>query len=131
MLSGINLGYNRELHVAFRDGGGEAEAAARNTWVRSTPTGGVNRFPRLDPFVTEVLSVIIPETSLQLVNVNFPPEPKGLCWARRAVSTMMAASCLTRTRVVASCTGSSIWDPTAEIVAGRSLPPALLKTSPS
>jgi 5'/3'-nucleotidase len=32
-----------------------------------------------------VLELLIPERSLTLVNVNLPPEPQGLCWARQSV----------------------------------------------
>jgi 5'-nucleotidase len=29
--------------------------------------------------------VLIPDTALRLVNVNLPPQPTGLCWARQSV----------------------------------------------
>jgi 5'-nucleotidase len=32
-----------------------------------------------------VLELLIPERGLALVNVNFPPDPKGICWTRQSV----------------------------------------------
>ena len=32
-----------------------------------------------------MLELLIPETSLSLVNVNLPAEPTGLCWTRQSV----------------------------------------------
>ena len=52
----------------------------------STPTGGSEPdFARLRPWVRRVLELLIPETSLSLVNVNLPAEPTGLCWTRQSV----------------------------------------------
>ena len=52
----------------------------------STPTGGGEPdFTRLRPWVKRVLELLIPERWLSLVNVNLPPDPKGLCWARQSV----------------------------------------------
>jgi 5'-nucleotidase len=89
VLSGINLGYNlgnSMWHSGTLAAAKQAALLGTRGVAFSTPTGGDEPdFTRLDPFVTEVLSVLIPETSLQLVNVNFPPEPKGLCWACQSV----------------------------------------------
>ena len=89
VLSGINLGYNlgnSMWHSGTLAAAKQAALLGTRGVALSTPTGGDEPdFARLDPFVTEVLSVLIPETSLQLVNVNFPPEPKGLCWATQSV----------------------------------------------
>jgi 5'-nucleotidase len=32
-----------------------------------------------------VLEALVPETSLQLLNVNLPPRPTGLAWTRQSV----------------------------------------------
>jgi len=89
VLSGINLGYNlgnSMWHSGTLAAAKQAALLGTRGVALSTPTGGDEPdFARLDPFVTEVLSVLIPETSLQLVNVNFPQEPKGLCWASQSV----------------------------------------------
>jgi 5'-nucleotidase len=89
VLSGINLGYNlgnSMWHSGTVAAAKQAALLGTRGVALSTPTGGDEPdFTRLDPFVAEVLSVLVPEKSLQLVNVNFPPEPKGLCWARQSV----------------------------------------------
>ena len=89
VLSGINLGPN--LGNAMRHSGTLAAAKqAALLGLRgiafSTPTGGSEPdFTRLRPWVKRVLELLIPERWLSLVNVNLPPEPKGLCWARQSV----------------------------------------------
>lgn len=89
VLSGINLGYNLGnsiWHSGTLAAAKQATLLGTRGIALSTPTGGDEPdFDRLDPYVTEVLSVLIPETSLRLVNVNLPPQPTGLCWARQSV----------------------------------------------
>jgi 5'-nucleotidase len=89
VLSGINLGYNlgnSMWHSGTLAAAKQAALLGTRGIALSTPTGGEEPdFSRLDPFVHEVLTVLIPETSLQLVNVNFPPKPTGLCWASQSV----------------------------------------------
>jgi 5'-nucleotidase len=91
VLSGINLGPN--LGNAMWHSGTLA-AAKQGTLLGlrgialSTPTGtGEPDFPRLRPWVRRVLELLLPRTELRLVNVNFPRDPHGLCWARQAVNT--------------------------------------------
>ncbi len=89
VLSGINLGSN--LGNAMWHSG--TLAAARQAVLLgcrgialSTPTGGSEPdFAALAPFVTSVLELLLPADTLRLVNVNFPPQPTGLCWTRMAV----------------------------------------------
>ena len=47
--------------------------------------GGEPDFARLEPAVARVLELLLPATSLRLVNVNFPADPKRLCWTRQSV----------------------------------------------
>ena len=89
VLSGINLGPNLG-NAMWHSGTLAAAKQAALLGLRgiafSTPTGGSEPdFTRLRPWVRRVLELLIPETSLCLVNVNLPPEPKGLCWARQSV----------------------------------------------
>lgn len=89
VLSGINLGYNLGNSI-WHSGTLAAAKQAALLGIRgvalSTPTGGEEPdFERLDPYVEQVLSLLMPETWLSLVNVNFPAQPTGLCWARQSV----------------------------------------------
>ncbi|HET7600858.1 MAG TPA: 5'/3'-nucleotidase SurE [Gemmatimonadales bacterium] len=90
VLSGINLGTN--LGNALWHSGTLAAAKqgtllglrgiALSTWVddQSAPD-----FSRIEPYVAQVLELLLAEPSLLLVNVNFPTEPRGLCWTRQSV----------------------------------------------
>jgi 5'-nucleotidase len=89
VLSGINLGPNLG-NAMWHSGTLAAAKQAALLGLRgiafSTPTGGSEPdFTRLRPWVQRVLELLIPETSLSLVNVNLPPEPTGLCWTRQSV----------------------------------------------
>jgi 5'-nucleotidase len=89
VLSGINLGPNIG-HAAWHSG---TLAAARQAAVLgcrgialSTPTGGAEPdFQVLEPYVIKVLELLLPDASLQLVNVNLPQRPTGLCWTRLSI----------------------------------------------
>lgn len=89
VLSGINLGYNlgnSMWHSGTLAAAKQAALLGTRGVALSTPTGRDEPdFSRLDPFVAQVLALLIPQTSLELVNVNFPPEPTGLCWTRQSV----------------------------------------------
>jgi 5'-nucleotidase len=89
VLSGINMGSNLGNSI-WHSGTLAAAKQAALLGVRgialSTPTGSSEPdFVRLDPFVIEVLERLLPDETLQLVNVNFPPKPTGLCWTRQSV----------------------------------------------
>jgi 5'-nucleotidase len=89
VLSGINLGPNLG-NSAWHSGTLAAAKQATLLGLRgialSTPTGGgVPDFKRLAPYVERVLELLLPDQALRLVNVNFPPEPQGLCWTRQSV----------------------------------------------
>jgi 5'-nucleotidase len=89
VLSGINLGPNLGNAIWHS---GTLAAAKQATLLGcrgialSTPTGGGEPdFALLEPHVRQVLELLLPEESLRLVNVNFPQDPKGLCWTRQSV----------------------------------------------
>jgi 5'-nucleotidase len=88
VLSGINLGSN--LGNSLWPSG--TLAAARQAAllglrgialslpvVRDEP-----QFDSIRPWVTKVLELLLPETDLPLVNVNFPENPTGMSWTRQS-----------------------------------------------
>src|SRR5688500_7716035 len=89
VLSGINLGYNlgnSMWHSGTLAAAKQAALLGNRGIAFSTPTrGGEPDFDRLEPYLHQVLELLLPETSLSLVNVNLPPEPTGLCWAHQSV----------------------------------------------
>ena len=89
VLSGINLGYNLG-NSAWHSGTLAAARQAALLGLRgiafSTPTRGSEPdFASLEPWVAKVLELLLAERELNLVNVNLPAEPTGLCWARQSV----------------------------------------------
>jgi 5'-nucleotidase len=89
VLSGINLGPNIGNGI-WHSGTLAAAKQAAFLGLRgialSTPTGKTEPdFATLDPWVERVLELLLPETSLRLINVNFPPNPTGMCWTRVSV----------------------------------------------
>jgi 5'-nucleotidase len=90
VLSGINLGPNignGMWHSGTLAAAKQAALLGLRGIALSTPTGESEpNFPRLRPWVSRVLKLLLPEHDLKLVNVNFPPEPVGLCWTRQAVT---------------------------------------------
>jgi 5'-nucleotidase len=90
VLSGINLGPNIGSAM-WHSGTLAAAKQAALLGVRgialSTPTGDTEpNFEVLRPWVAKVLDLLLLESDLHLVNVNFPPDPIGIRWTRQAVS---------------------------------------------
>jgi 5'-nucleotidase len=89
VLSGINLGTNlgnSVWHSGTLAAAKQAVLLGCRGIALSTPTGGSEPdFTLLAPWVDQVLELLIPERELQLVNVNLPRNPRGLCWARQSV----------------------------------------------
>jgi 5'-nucleotidase len=89
VLSGINLGVNlgnSAWHSGTLAAARQAVLLGARGIALSTPTGDAEPdFAGLEAFVHQVLERVLPEPDLQLVNVNLPREPKGLCWTRLAV----------------------------------------------
>ena len=90
VLSGINLGLNLG-NATWHSGTLAAAKQAALLGVRgialSTPVGDIEPdFDALAPHVAQVLSLLLPDPSLTLVNVNLPTSPHGLCWTRQSVN---------------------------------------------
>jgi 5'-nucleotidase len=89
VLSGINLGPNIGngiWHSGTLAAAKQAALLGLRGIALSTPTGKSEPdFARLDPWVEQVLRLLLTEPSLRLINVNFPPDPKGMCWTHVSV----------------------------------------------
>ena len=90
VLSGINLGPNlgnSMWHSGTLAAAKQGALLGLRGIALSTPTGGSEPdFEKLKPWVARVLDLLLPERDLKLVNVNFPPDPIGMCWTRQAVT---------------------------------------------
>jgi len=89
VLSGINMGPNIGNAIGHSGTLAAAKQAALfgvRGIALSTPVYDEEPdFDALRPHVEEALDLLLRQTDLPLVNVNFPPEPKGLRWARQSV----------------------------------------------
>jgi 5'-nucleotidase len=89
VLSGINLGPNlgnAMWHSGTLAAAKQAALLGLRGIAMSTPTTGSEPdFARLRPYVVRVLELLVAEPSLSLVNVNLPPAPTGIRWARQSV----------------------------------------------
>jgi 5'-nucleotidase len=89
VLSGINLGTN--LGNALWHSGTLAAAkqavlfGARGIAFSTPSTDAEPDFDKLKPWVDRVLRLLLPDPRLSLVNVNLPPDPRGLRWTRQSV----------------------------------------------
>jgi 5'-nucleotidase len=90
VLSGINLGTNLG-NATWHSGTLAAARQGALLGLRgiafSTPIS--ERLPEPDfaaltPWVRRTLELLLPEKDLPLVNVNLPPQPRGLCWTRQS-----------------------------------------------
>jgi 5'-nucleotidase len=90
VLSGINLGANLG-NAMWHSGTLAAAKQAALLGIRgvafSTPVGRNDEpdFQALEPWILEVLHIILNEARLDLVNVNLPPQPRGIRWSRQSV----------------------------------------------
>lgn len=89
VLSGINLGPNignGMWHSGTLAAAKQASLLGIKGIALSTPvTETEPDFAALAPWVERVLELLLPDESMELVNVNFPPEPRGLCWTCQSV----------------------------------------------
>jgi len=89
VLSGINMGSNlgnSMWHSGTLAGAKQAVLLGMRGIAFSTPAGKTEPdFKALAPFVEQTLGLLLENPDLQLVNVNLPPEPKGMKWTRQSV----------------------------------------------
>ena len=89
VLSGINLGVNLGNACWHSGTLAAAKQAAllglRGIALSTSVLGGEPDFAALEPCVCEVLSLLIPERDMPLINVNIPAKARGIRWTRQAV----------------------------------------------
>lgn len=89
VLSGINLGLNlgnSMWHSGTLAAAKQATLLGLRGIALSTPVfEDEPDFEGLKPHVTKVLELLLPDPELNLVNVNFPPHPRGMRWTRQSV----------------------------------------------
>jgi 5'-nucleotidase len=90
VLSGINMGPN--LGNSMWHSGTLAAAkqavllgikgiALSTSMTKTEP----ENFANLEPYVEKALALLLDDTKLSLINVNFPANPKGIRWTRQSV----------------------------------------------
>jgi len=87
VLSGVNLGFNLGnsiWHSGTLAAAKQAVLLGMRGVALSGPAG-LENFETLKPWIRRVLDIILNESTLPLVNVNFPREPRGLVWTRASV----------------------------------------------
>jgi 5'-nucleotidase len=89
VLSGINLGANLGnsiWHSGTLAAAKQAPLLGLPGIALSTPVSDDEPdFAGLVPWVHQVLALLLADARHRLVNVNFPPTPRGLCWTRQSV----------------------------------------------
>ena len=89
VLSGINLGVNLGNACWHSGTLAAAKQAAllgiRGIALSTSVLDGDPDFDALQPCVCEVLSLLIPERRMPLINVNIPAKSRGIRWTRQAV----------------------------------------------
>jgi 5'-nucleotidase len=88
VLSGLNLGLNLGNSI-WHSGTLAAAKQAALLGLRgvalSAPAGAEPNFEPLKPWIRRVLQTLIVDSTLPLINVNFPRKPRGLVWTRVSV----------------------------------------------
>ncbi len=89
VLSGINFGPNignGMWHSGTLAAAKQAALLGIKGIALSTPVNDSEPdFDRLQPWVTRVLDLLLADSTLQLVNVNFPTNPRGMCWTCQSI----------------------------------------------
>jgi 5'-nucleotidase len=88
VVSGLNLGLNLGNSI-WHSGTLAAAKQAALLGLRgialSAPAGAEPDFEPFRPWIRRVLGTLLTETTLPLVNVNFPRQPRGVIWTRASV----------------------------------------------
>lgn len=89
VLSGINLGMNLGNSMWHSGTLAAAKQAAllglRGIALSTSLADDAPNYDRLRPWVAQVLELLLPQEELELVNVNLPEDPQGVCWTRQSV----------------------------------------------
>ena len=89
VLSGINLGPNLGSACWHSGTLAAAKQAAllglRGIAFSTAVTEKEPDFDSLEPYVDEVLKLLLKENNMRLLNVNLPAKPKGILWTRQAL----------------------------------------------
>jgi 5'-nucleotidase len=90
VLAGINLGTNlgnSMWHSGTLAAAKQAALLRKRGIAFSVPVGedGEPNLERAKPFVARILEQLLPDLSLNLINVNIPDEPRGVAWTRQSV----------------------------------------------
>ena len=89
VLSGVNLGPNlgnATWHSGTLAAAKQATLLGLRGIALSTPvTEDEPDFSALEPWLDQVLELLLDEGCPRLVNVNFPPEPRGIRWTSQSV----------------------------------------------
>jgi 5'/3'-nucleotidase len=88
VLSGLNLGFNLGnaiWHSGTLAAAKQAVLLGLRGVALSVPAGIDQDFQSVKPWIRRVLEIVIAESSLSLVNVNVPREPRGLLWTNVSV----------------------------------------------
>jgi 5'-nucleotidase len=89
ILSGINIGLNvgnSMWHSGTLAGAKQGVLFGKKAIALSAPAGETEPdFPALEPYVRETLSLLLEDKTVNLTNVNFPKQPKGIRYTRQAV----------------------------------------------
>ena len=88
VLSGLNIGLNLGnsiWHSGTLAAARQAVLLGLRGFALSAPAGAEPDFEPYKPWVRRVLDTLLAESSLCLVNVNLPREPRGLVWTRASV----------------------------------------------
>lgn len=87
VLSGINMGPNlgnAMWHSGTLAAAKQAVLLGTRGIALSTPVNKEPDFDALEPFVEDVLKLLLADERLALYNVNFPHKPKGVLWTRQS-----------------------------------------------
>lgn len=89
VLSGINFGTNlgnSAWHSGTLAAAKQAVLFGKRGIALSTPiTRNEPKFEQIQPYVKEVLELLLPKKDLQLININIPVKSKGMRWTRQSV----------------------------------------------
>ncbi len=89
VLSGINMGLNlgnSMWHSGTLAGAKQAVLLGVKGIALSTPAGDIEPdFNALEKSVESTLKILLENKEVNLINVNIPPNPKGIKWTRQSV----------------------------------------------